>query len=136
MLLVGLTGGIATGKSSVSKHLSSKLTVLDADAIYHDLLQPGQAAHTAILQGFPDASLLLKPDGQLDRAKLGELVFNDARKRACLNRLTHPLVRWALIKRLLLAWLYYGDRVVVLDIPLLIETGLYQWMGLVVVVAW
>jgi dephospho-CoA kinase len=77
----------------------------------------------------------LKEDGTLDRSKLGAIVFRDEEKRRKLNAIVHPAVRWAMILGVLKYWLR-GERVCVLDVPLLIESKIYQWVGRVVVVYW
>jgi Dephospho-CoA kinase len=77
----------------------------------------------------------LKEDGTLDRTKLGFIVFQDEEQRRKLNAIVHPAVRSAMILRILKYWLR-GERVCVLDVPLLIESKIYQWVGKVVVVYW
>jgi len=75
----------------------------------------------------------LKEDGTLDRSKLGSIVFQDEEQRRRLNAIIHPAVRWAMGLGVLKCWLR-GERVCVLDVPLLIETKIYQWVGRIVVV--
>lgn len=76
---------------------------------------------------------ILLPDGQIDRKKLGEIVFNDEIKRKRLNGIVHPAVTWAMVVEVIRQW-WKGSRWVVLDVPLLIEGGIYKWVGEVVVV--
>jgi dephospho-CoA kinase len=109
--------------------LARHFIVIDADAVYHRLLQPGNAAHTAVLEHFD----VQNDDGTINRAKLGAEVFADEHKRRLLNRITHRLVLYEMFKRVLYAWIT-GERVIVLDIPLLMEGGLDKWMGCVVLV--
>src|SRR5262249_60221661 len=91
MLRVGLTGGIASGKSTVAVRMRELgLPVLNADQLAHRLMEPGQAAYYDVLHEFGHNVLL--PDGTLDRKKLGESVFNDAVKRERLNAIVHPRV--------------------------------------------
>jgi dephospho-CoA kinase len=122
--IIGLTGGIASGKSTVAGWLRERgVVVLDADAVAHELLQRGQAVWRSVWEAFGWWTLL--PDGRLDRVRLGRAVFSDAAERATLNRLTHPAVRAALRDRTRRG---AGDGVdvVVWDVPLLIEGGLYR----------
>jgi dephospho-CoA kinase len=92
MLRVALTGGIASGKSTVDRMLRDRdYMVFDADAIAHELLEPGQPAHDAVVREFGGS--ILGTGGAIDRAKLGAIVFADPAKRACLNAILHPRIR-------------------------------------------
>jgi dephospho-CoA kinase len=119
-MIVGLTGGIATGKSTVARALAELgLRVLDADVIARDVVEPGTEGLRQIVAVFGDRVLL--PDGTLDRGRLGDIIFSDAKKREQLNDIVHPLVRKTMWGE---AQAYVqGDarRIVVLDIPLLFE---------------
>jgi dephospho-CoA kinase len=118
MILVGLTGGIGAGKSSVSTLLSERgAIIVDADAIVRELQQPGQPLMAALAERF--GSDILHPDGSLDRASLAALAFGNADALADLNQIVHPAVGREMSRRIdeQLA----TDRVVVLDIPLLAE---------------
>lgn len=116
MYVVGLTGGIGSGKSTVLSMLATKgAEVLDADAIVREIQQPGEDAYNEIVDAF--GSDVVGPGGTLDRAKLAALVFADADKRARLNEITHPKVGARFAERL--AGFRDTDKVVVLDIPLL-----------------
>ncbi|KAG6866358.1 hypothetical protein C0991_005279 [Blastosporella zonata] len=132
MLVIGLTGGIATGKSSVSKLLKAKnVPVVDADLLAREVVLPGTKGLKNIVKEFgPD---ILLEDGNLDRKKLGEIVFNDEGKRKKLNAIVHPAVRWAMFRKVVQYWVG-GKKYCVLDVPLLIEGGVWQWVGQVVVV--
>ena len=91
MLLVGLTGGIACGKSTVSGMLRDRdCQVLAADPLGHELLEPGQAAYDEVLREF--GKDILAPGGKVDRKKLGTVVFADPVKRAKLNWILHPKI--------------------------------------------
>jgi dephospho-CoA kinase len=121
MLLVALTGGIATGKTYVRARIAARgVPTIDADAVVHELMAPGQPAAGAIASRFGPA--FVRADGSVDRTALGRLVFDDAAARAELEAIVHPLVyarigEWAAEqRRRKLAW-------VVADIPLLFETG-------------
>ncbi|KAG6844701.1 hypothetical protein H0H87_004577 [Tephrocybe sp. NHM501043] len=132
MLVIGLTGGIASGKSSVSKLLKAKnIPIVDADLLARVVVLPGTKGLKKIVKEFgPD---ILQEDGHLNRKKLGEIVFNDEAKRKKLNAIVHPAVRWAMLSRVIHHWVG-SEKYCVLDIPLLIEGGLWKWMGQVVVV--
>ena len=148
MLLLGLTGSIATGKSTVSTILSQppyNLPVIDADLLARKVVEPGTAGYTKIVNHFssstPDLLLADGDKGQgapLNRPALGRRVFgdNEERKkdRAVLNGIVHPAVRWEMYKQLLSCYLR-GCWAVVLDVPLLFESGLDALCGTVMVVA-
>ena len=92
MLRIGLTGGIASGKSTVTSMLRERgLPVLDADELAHQLLEPGQDTYNEVLSEFGRG--ILDAGEKIDRAKLGSIVFADAAKRARLNQITHPRIR-------------------------------------------
>ncbi|KAJ7190210.1 CoaE-domain-containing protein [Mycena pura] len=132
MLVVGLTGGIATGKSSVSTLLKAKgVPVVDADVLARQVVEPGTPALAKIVAYFGPE--VIQPDGSLDRKKLGSIIFNDEAKRRKLNSIVHPAVRRAMLWGVLKHWLE-GRKYCILDVPLLIEGGLWKWVGKVVVV--
>ena len=92
MLRIGLTGGIASGKSTVAAILrDSEYPVLDADSIARELLEPGQDAYNEVVGEFGDA--VLNRGGAVDRPKLGAIVFSDSQKRARLNQILHPRIQ-------------------------------------------
>lgn len=124
MRLIGLTGGIGSGKSSVSRMLASYgALIIDADQITHDLERRGQAVWKAIHAqfGWP----VLQSDGEIDRKKLGSWVFGVPALRERLNAIVHPAVRAEIRRRAEVA-AHDGVSVAVLDVPLLIEGGLYR----------
>lgn len=132
MFLVGLTGGIASGKSEVGERfVMSGAELIDADEIAREVLQPGEEAYRKVVEHF--GTEILAPDGFIDRAALAGIVFGDPAKRAVLNELTHPPVvaRIADFLEVLTAF----DGVVVLDVPLLVEAGVHQGYEAIVVVA-
>ncbi|KAG6917315.1 hypothetical protein DXG01_002973 [Tephrocybe rancida] len=132
MLVIGLTGGIATGKSSVSKLLKAKkIPVVDADVLARVVVMPGTRGLKKIVKEF--GTEVLQEDGSLDRKKLGEIIFNDEAKRKKLNAIVHPAVRWAMFKKVIEHWVG-SEKYCVLDVPLLIEGGVWRWVGQVVVV--
>jgi dephospho-CoA kinase len=92
MLRVGLTGGIASGKSTVTVFLRDRdCQVLDADSLTHELLEPGQDAYDEVVREFGEG--ILAPGGAVDRKKLGAIVFSDAQKRQHLNHILHPRIQ-------------------------------------------
>ena len=131
MLLVGLTGGIASGKSTVSAMLAEQgAEVIDADHIARQVVMPGTPAWCKIREHFGPG--VLHPDGQLDRQALADIVFADKSKLALLNEITHPAIFARIADRL---EAHHGqDVVVVLDAALLIEAGLAEGVDVVVVV--
>jgi dephospho-CoA kinase len=133
MLLVGLTGGIASGKSLVA-HILKDLGahVIDADRIVHQLLEPDQQAWEEVLDYFGKDILL--PDDGIDRRKLGEIVFNNAEKRAWLNSCLHPKVFAACTTQIKHLRDRSPNSIVVFDAALLIETGYSRNMDKIVVV--
>lgn len=134
MQIVGLTGGISTGKSSVSHFISTSNTaVIDADLIAREVVQPGQVAYHLIQKHFGDR--VIGSDGGIDRGALGAIIFSNKNERTKLNGITHPRIRVILLKRILCVFLT-GKAMVVLDIPLLFESGLNRWVNSTVVVYW
>ena len=136
MLDVGLTGGIASGKSAVATRLAERGAVLiDADAIARRVLEPGTEGLAAVVEAFgPD---LVDADGELDRARLGRIVFADPQTRETLNGIVHPRVRAeaARIRGEAAARETAARPVIVVqDIPLLVETGQADSFDIVVTV--
>jgi dephospho-CoA kinase len=130
---VGLTGGIASGKTTVARQLGALgCRLIEADALAREVVAPGEPAWRAIVEAFgPDVAL---PDGQLDRKRLGALVFADPARRKRLEAITHPAIL-ARRHEMLAQWAADGfDELVVLDIPLLIEVGMAGEVDRVVVV--
>jgi dephospho-CoA kinase len=122
MRIIGLTGGIGSGKSTVSEMLRELgATIVDADQGARAVVEPGQPALDEIMATF--GAEIVGPDGRLDRQKLADRVFSDDEARARLNAITHPRVREWMAERIGEA-AAEGAEVVVLDIPLLYESGL------------
>ncbi|MGG4048439.1 dephospho-CoA kinase [Paenibacillus favisporus] len=120
---IGLTGGIATGKSTVSALLVSKGALLvDADVIAREVMLPGHPVLAAAVEHFGQAILL--PDGTLDRRRLGDIVFHDPAERKALNDITHPAIRQEIREQMQTFEREHSDRLIVVDIPLLFESGL------------
>jgi dephospho-CoA kinase len=130
MILIGLTGGIGSGKSTVSALLEARgAVVIDADRITRDLQQPGEQVLRDMVAHFGEAILL--PDGSLDRAKLAARVFSDPDELAALNCIVHPAVGAEIARRLEAQ--ADTENLVVLDVPLLVEAGRDDLAALVVV---
>lgn len=132
MFLAGLTGGIASGKSTVADRLVHRgAELIDADQVAREVVVPGEPAYREIVEHFGDE--VLDDDGFIDRETLGRLVFDDERQRTVLNAITHPRIMEEIASRLEL--LQTTDGVVVLDVPLLVEMGARRDYDAVVVVA-
>ena len=132
-LLVGLTGGIATGKSTVSSMFRALgAEIIDADLLARDVVRPGEPAYRDIVAEFGPG--VLQEDGGLDRKKLGAIVFADAARRKRLEQITHPAIRERFLGRLaaLVARDFAG--IVFFDAPVMIESGNYRNMDKLVVV--
>jgi dephospho-CoA kinase len=133
MLLVGLTGGIASGKSIATQVLRDLgAHVIDADKIVHDLLSNGQDAHREVVDHFGPS--IVAVDGTVDRRKLGEIVFANAAERSWLNQCIHPRVFEAYQHQLKHIGERDPDSIVVMDAALLIETGYHKRMDSIIVV--
>lgn len=129
--VIGLTGGIASGKSEVSRRFQALgVSVVDADLVARQVVSPGQPALAAIATRF--GSNVITADGQLDRAALRRIVFADAGARAALEAITHPAIRTQMIQQCQQA----PGPYVVADIPLLTDAGRqqYPWIQRVLVV--
>src|SRR5438046_2634931 len=120
MLVIGLTGGIGSGKSTVSTMLAARgAVIIDADRIAREVVEPGGRAYQGVVDRFgPDVVLA---DGSIDRPALAAIVFNDEQARRDLNQLTHPVVGSVMAERM--AAEAATDHVVILDVPLLAEGG-------------
>ena len=133
ILRVGLTGGIASGKSTVAARLAEHgIPVLDADRVVHDLYLPGASGARAVAEEFGAA--LLDPEGAVDRSRLAERVFADSAALARLNSRIHPLVLQAQ-ERWFEARQKAGDALGVVEATLLVETGGRQRYDVVIVVS-
>jgi dephospho-CoA kinase len=133
MLLAGLTGGIASGKSLVARVFKDLgACVLDADKIVHGLLEPGQEAWEEIVVYFGTGILLL--DKSIDRRKLGTIVFNDGEKRAWLNALLHPRVFDVFTMQVKHLLEHQPNVIIIFDAALLIETRFHKKMSKTIVV--
>ena len=130
MLLLGLTGGIGSGKSTVSAELARRgAIVIDADLVVRELQSPGGAVLAAMVELFGDG--ILAEDGTLNRQAVADIVFNDSEQLKALNAIVHPKVGEEIDGRIEAQ--RDSDNVVVLDVPLLVESRAYETEGIIVV---
>ncbi len=119
-MIIGLTGGIASGKSTVSKMMADLgAKIIDADQVARQVVEPGEPTLHKIVDRFGEE--ILHADGTLDRKKLGNIVFRDQTARMDLNQIIHPAIRTQMKKQLDDA-LQSGEKCIVMDIPLLFES--------------
>ncbi|PON96591.1 Dephospho-CoA kinase [Trema orientale] len=132
MRLVGLTGGIASGKSTVSNLFKAHgIPVVDADIVARDVLKKGTGGWKKVVAAFGEE--ILQPDGEIDRPRLGQIVFTDPGKRQLLNRLMAPYISSGILWQIFKLWMK-GFKVIVLDIPLLFEAKMDKWTKPIIVV--
>ena len=130
MLLLGLTGGIGSGKSTVSAELARRgAIVIDADLVVRELQSPGGAVLAAMVEHFGDG--ILADDGTLNRQAVADIVFNDPEQLKALNAIVHPKVGEEIDGRIEAQ--RDTDNVVILDVPLLVESKAYETEGIIVV---
>src|SRR4030095_10957026 len=133
MKLVGLTGGIASGKSTVAKILERLgAAVINADALSREVVEPGQEAWRGIIDTF--GAGILQPDQTLDRQKPRTVIFNDRDGRKKLEAIIHPRVR-ALAEERIREHTAAGYSIIVYEVPLLFEGKLHEWLRPVILVA-
>ena len=133
MLIAGLTGSIATGKSTVSAILKDLgAFIVDADLAAREVVLPGMPAWDEIVRIF--GRDILQVTGEIHRERLGALVFNDAKMRAMLEAVVHPEVMRVMDEQISTIRAGSSDAVVILDVPLLIETGMHRGVSEVIVV--
>lgn len=132
-MIIGLTGGIASGKSTVSAKLRELgAAVIDVDILARGVVSKGEIAYNKIVQHF--GSDILLPSGEINRKMLGTIVFSDKEKLALLNRITHPEIIER-VKAEIEGLEKAGERVIVVDAAILIEMGLHRYVDRVWVVA-
>ena len=130
MLLLGLTGGIGSGKSTVSAEFARRgAIVIDADLVVRELQSPGGAVLAAMVEHFGDT--ILAADGTLNRQAVADIVFNDPEQLKALNAIVHPRVGEEIDGRIEAQ--RQSDNVVILDVPLLVESKAYETEGIIVV---
>ncbi|HJY85393.1 MAG TPA: dephospho-CoA kinase [Candidatus Acidoferrales bacterium] len=133
MLRVGLTGGIACGKSTVAAMMRELgCVVFEADPLAHRLIEPGQPAYEEVIQEF--GRQVCAPDGRIDRARLGQIVFADRLKLSLLNHIVHPRVAESLNRELVALERVEPRAVVVVEAALIIEAGYHKRLDRLVVV--
>jgi dephospho-CoA kinase len=133
MLIVGLTGGVASGKSTISNILREEgAYLIDADQIARDLVRPYTPTWHELIKTFGEE--ILQPDGSIHRKKLAAIVFSSSEKRSLLNRILHPRIKEETQRRLKEIGQKDPEAVVVIDAALLVETGDYREMDRVIVV--
>ncbi|WP_026671585.1 dephospho-CoA kinase [Alkalihalobacterium bogoriense] len=131
-MIIGLTGGIASGKSTVTAILKQyNIPVIDADMIAREVVIPGQEAYQQIVEHFGEEVLLA--DNTINRKRLGEIIFNDEKERAVLNSIVHPAVRKTMADRKT-KLLNEGVEHIAYDIPLLFESKLTHMVDKVILV--
>jgi dephospho-CoA kinase len=133
MITIGLTGGIASGKSLVAgifRRLGAK--VIDSDSIAREVVEPGTTGWQSVVAAF--GQNILAPDSTIDRAKLGSIIFSDRERRNALNAILHPLIINIIRERIAAIGKKHPGAIVVADIPLLIECGLQHEFDAVIVV--
>lgn len=130
-MILGLTGGIASGKSTVAELLAELgANIIDADQVSRDLMGPGSPVFSRIVEAFGQG--VLNGDGSLNRVALGQIVFADPERRRQLEELTHPPI-WEEMRRRLEVFEKQGGTIVLM-VPLLLENGREQWVDQVWVV--
>ena len=122
-MFIGVTGGVGAGKSTILQILEDKYNahIIMADDVARELMNKGKASYRAIVKEFGDD--ILREDGEIDRQKLAEIVFQDEEKLNKLNSIVHPLVRKAIVKEQKQVNKKDPDRLIVLEAALLIEAG-------------
>lgn len=132
-IVIGLTGSIASGKSTIARQLSAYgLPVIDADVISRQVVEKGEPAYDKIVHTFGES--ILREDGSINRPALGEIIFNDKEKRRALNDIVHPAVRKEMLRQRD-EHVERGTQAVVLDIPLLFESKLTHFVEKILVVS-
>lgn len=132
-MIIGLTGGIASGKSTVSALLVNKgARLVDADVIAREVMLPGHKVLAAVVRQFGED--ILFPDGTLNRVKLGDIVFNDPEALKTLNQLTHPAIRQEIKEHMLTMEQEDPGKLILVDIPLLFESRLESLFKEIIVV--
>ena len=132
MKLIGLTGGIACGKSTAAKYFEKRgIPVIYADQLAHRVIEPGRRAYKKIVEEF--GSSVLDSSGKIDRKKLGEIVFNNPEKLERLNQITHPEVALEAAREIA-RYRGQGVSVLIYEVPLLFEAGLESLFDVIITV--
>lgn len=132
-LIIGLTGSIASGKSTVAKMIEGyKLPIVDADLVARIVVEPGTPTLAKIAEAFGPA--VIAEDGSMDREKVGSIIFHDPAQRKVLNDIIHPAIRAEMLRQRE-SFIASGEKVVVMDIPLLFESKLQHFVDKILVVS-
>ncbi|MFD1206933.1 MULTISPECIES: dephospho-CoA kinase [Sporosarcina] len=132
-MIIGLTGSIATGKSTVANMLRAKgFPIVDADVISREIVEPGSPVLKEISEAFGEGAL--REDGTMNREWIGARIFGDETERQKLNRIMHPAVRKEMLRQKD-EWLGKGAQIVIMDIPLLFESKLQHFVDKILVVS-
>jgi dephospho-CoA kinase len=133
MLIVGLTGGVASGKTAVSRVLREEgAYIIDADQIARELVQPHKPAWNELVRAF--GKEILQEDGSIHRRKLADKVFTDPEQRKVLNQILHPRIKEEMDRRTKEIGQRDPEAIVVIDAPLLVELGVYRQVDQLIVV--
>jgi dephospho-CoA kinase len=134
MLIVGLTGGVASGKTAVSRVLREEgAYIIDADQIARELVQPHKPAWNELVRAF--GKEILQEDGSIHRRKLADKVFTDPEQRKVLNQILHPRIKEEMDRRTKEIGQRDPEAIVVIDAPLLVELGVYRQVDQLIVVS-
>ncbi|CAF0964207.1 unnamed protein product [Adineta steineri] len=135
MLILGLTGGIATGKTSASEYFKTHgIPVVDADQLARLVVEPGKPAYNLILKYFGHLNILENNNQNLDRKRLGEIIFTNEQMRKQLNKCTHGYIRREAFKQLI-EHFFQLQPIVIWDVPLLFEVGLNRYLSNTLVIS-
>lgn len=133
MLIVGLTGGVASGKTAVSRVLREEgAYIIDADQIARELVQPHKPAWNELVRAF--GKEILQEDGSIHRRKLADKVFTDPEQRKVLNQILHPRIKEEMDRRTKEIGQEDPEAIVVIDAPLLVELGVYRKVDQLIVI--
>ncbi len=133
MLIVGLTGGVASGKTAVSRVLREEgAFIIDADQIARELVQPRKPAWNEIIKAF--GKEILQEDGSIQRKKLADKIFTDPEQRKVLNQILHPRIEKEIDRRAREIGQTHPEAIVVIDAPLLVELGMHHKVDRLIVV--
>ncbi|WP_274307697.1 dephospho-CoA kinase [Solibacillus daqui] len=132
-MIIGLTGSIASGKSTVAKMIQSyKLPIVDADLIARQVVEPGTPTLKKIAEAFGEEVIAV--DGSMDRAKVGSIIFHNGDMRQTLNGIIHPAIREEMLRQRD-EFMSYGEKNIFMDIPLLFESKLEHFVEKIIVVS-
>lgn len=132
-MIIGLTGSIASGKSTVAKMLKEYgLPIVDADVVARQVVEPGTPTLQKIVEAFGEEALT--EDGAMNRQKIGSIIFHDEEKRTLLNSIIHPAIRQEMLRQRD-AYIEDGAKTVIMDIPLLFESKLQHFVEKILVVS-